>query len=518
MTTTREHSALGVFTVEEERVQLRRLTEFAPDAVVIMDASGRIVEWNPKAEEIFGWSRHEALGSLVSEMIVLPRYLESHEKWMGRFATGETVDERRRLLGQRRDGTEIAVEATMWTISAPGTGRRLCSAFLRDLSLVDEAENTRARLAAIVDSSEDAIIGMDLDVNIQSWNLGAENLYGYTAAEALGRHISFLVPPERAADAALIMGRLSRGEALEHFDTVCVTKRGERIDVSVSVSPIRDTFGVPVGASSISRDITQRKRFEAESHRLQEELERRVDARTAELEAANRKLERLVASKTDFVASVSHELRTPLTSVIGFAELLMDSSSEFNREQRHDLLGAIADQGYELANIVEDLLVAARSEIGDLNVCSVSVNLRAQTAQVLESMRNEEARAIVIEGAPQFVLADPQRVRQVLRNLVTNAIRYGGPNIGIRVDEPNDGQVAVVVSDDGEGISDDARDRIFEPYERGDDDKLVGDSFGLGLAISRALARLMGGDLSYRHVGRTEFVLSLPIDTSRYVS
>ncbi|HEU4894403.1 MAG TPA: PAS domain S-box protein, partial [Acidimicrobiia bacterium] len=214
---------MGGFTVEEERVQLRLLTEFAPDAVVIMDSSGRIIEWNPRAEETFGWARREAVGNLVSDLIVLPRFRQSHDMWMDRFASGENVDDRRRLLGLRRDGTEIPVEATLWTITTPGSGRRLCSAFIRDLSAVELAAETQARLAAIVDSSEDAIIGMSLDAVIQTWNRGAERLYGYTSSEAVGRHISFMIPPERAGDAALIIGRLGRGESLEHFDTVRIT-------------------------------------------------------------------------------------------------------------------------------------------------------------------------------------------------------------------------------------------------------------------------------------------------------
>ena len=516
MTTTGPHPAKGGFTVEEERVQLRMLTEFAPDAVVIVDDSGRIIEWNPRAEETFGWSRQEAIGSLVGEFIVPSRFRQSHDKWLARFAAGDEVEERRRLLGVRRDGTEIPVEATFWTITTPGSGRRLCSAFLRDLSSVERAAEAHTQLAALVDSSEDAIIGLDLDAVIRTWNHGAERLYGYTVAEAVGRHISFMIPPERAGDAALIIGRLGGGESLDPFDTVRITKTGEEVDVSMSVSPIVDELGVPVGASSIARDITQRKAYEAEARSLRQDLEERVRSRTAELEDANRRLERLVASKTDFVASVSHELRTPLTSVIGFAELLMDGSSEFDREQRHDLLGAIADQGNELANIVEDLLVAARSEMGDLNVSQVPVNLKAQTAQVIESMQNEEAKSIVISGDPQFAIADPQRVRQILRNLLTNAIRYGGPNIWVRIDDPADGLVAVVVSDDGDGISDDARERIFERYEQEGDDTGVSDSFGLGLAISRALARLMGGELACQRTDVTEFILSLPFDSSRH--
>lgn len=513
MTTTHENASLSGLTVQEERAQLRMLIERALDAVVVIDDSGRIVEWNPRAEEMFGWPRSEALGHTVGDLIVLPRFRESHDQWMDRFVTGEQVDGRLDLLGRRRDGSEIPVEVTIWSLGSP-EGRRMASAFIRDRSDDERAAEMQARLAAIVDSSDDAIIGMDLQGTIESWNRGAERLYGYTAKEAIGRHVTFMIPPERSGDVHLILRRLAQGESLKHFDTVRISKDGRKMDVSMAVSPILDQYGVSIGASSIARDITERLRFEEKSRRLNEELELRVQQRTSELAEANRKLERQVATKSDFVASVSQELRTPLTSVIGFAELLMDSTSEFDKDQRRDLLGAIADQGYELANIVEDLLVAARAEIGDLNVSSVSVNLRAQTAQVLESMRNDEA--IEIEGESQFVLADPHRVRQILRNLLTNATRYGGPGIEVHLGGPSDGLASVIVSDDGDGIPDEARERIFEPYDRGESGKVISESFGLGLAISRALARLMGGDLEYRRTDRTEFVLSLPIDGKRH--
>lgn len=515
MTTTHQNASLRGFTGEEQRVQLRMLIEHALDAVVFMDESGRILEWNPRAEELFGWARDEALGRTVSELIVLPRFRESHEKWMERFAAGEQVDGRLYLLGRRRDGSEVPVEVTIWSLDPSRGRRRMASAFIRDRSAEERAAEMQRRLAAIVDSSDDAIVGMDLDGFIESWNRGAERLYGYTAEEAIGRHTTFIIPPERSGDVNMLLKRLARGESLTHFDTVRVAKDGREIDVSLSASPIFDSKGEPIGASSIARDVTERKRLEEKSRRLNEELELRVQQRTAELAEANRKLERQVESKTDFVASVSHELRTPLTSVIGFAELLIDSTSEFDKEQRGELLGAIADQGYELANIVEDLLVAARAEIGDLNVSNVSVNLRAQTAQVLESMRSEEATTIAITGEPRYVVADPQRVRQILRNLLTNAIRYGGPHIEAKISGPSDGFASLTVSDDGEGIPEDARHSIFEPYDRGDNVTVISESFGLGLSISRALARLMGGDLEHRRTERTEFVLSLPVDTER---
>ncbi len=515
MTTTEQNASLRGFTGEEQRIQLRMLIEHALDAVVFMDESGRIVEWNPRAEELFGWARDEALGRTVGELIVLPRFRESHERWMERFSAGDQIDGRFYLLGRRRDGSEMPVEVTIWSVGPSNGGQRMASAFIRDRSVEERAAEMQARLAAIVDSSDDAIVGMDLDGFITSWNRGAEGLYGYTAEEALGRHTTFIIPPERSGDVNMLLQRLTRGDSITQFDTVRVARDGREVDVSLSASPIFDSNGEPIGASSIARDVTERKRLEEKSRRLNEELELRVQQRTAELGEVNRKLERQVVSKTDFVASVSHELRTPLTSVIGFAELLMDSTAEFDKEQRRELLGSIADQGYELANIVEDLLVAARAEIGDLNVSNVPVNLRAQTAQVLESMRNEEATTITITGEARHVIADPQRVRQILRNLLTNAIRYGGPHIEAEISSSADGFASVTVSDDGEGIPLDARDSIFEPYDRGDSATVISESFGLGLSISRALARLMGGDLEFRQTQRTEFVLSLPVDPKR---
>ena len=506
------------FTAGEERAQLRMLTQFAPDGVVVMDESGHIIEWNPSAESIFGWSREEAIGSTVADLLVVPRFRDSYERWFRRFrslARDEALTERHRLLGRARDGSEIAVEATIWTTPSSRVGRRLCNAFIRDLTSFEHAEWMQARLAAIVDASEDGIIGTNHTGTIVAWNRGAERLYGYSAGEAIGRDVSMVVPTDRVAELRGLRAKLRRGEAIDPFDTVRLSKAGERLEVSLSLSPHIDAAGRVNGASSIARDISGRKRLEEATRRLNEELEERVEQRTVELARANERLEALVASKTDFVASVSHELRTPLTSVIGFAELLMDGSTGLDSAQRHDILGEIADQGYELANIVEDLLIAARAEIGDLQVSRVSVNLREQAAQVLESMRDHETASIEVAGPGQHAMADPHRVRQVLRNLLTNAIRYGGSRISIRVGEPEDGLAWIAVCDDGVGIPEDARSEIFDPYTRAHERPGVTESFGLGLAISRDLARLMGGDLVYARTDCTEFRLSLPVDDWR---
>ena len=221
-------------------------------------------------------------------------------------------------------------------------------------------------------------------------------------------------------------------------------------------------------------------------------------------------LEHLVEVKGEFIAAVSHELRTPLTAVVGFADLLRKSGNELTPSDRAEMTAAIAEQSGEVAAIVDDLLVAARTDIGEMNVATVPVNLRAQTAQVLETL--DMSQSIAILGHPPAALGDPARVRQILRNLFTNAVRYGGDHISVELGSESEGLASLIVRDDGDPIPTEDRKRIFEPYERANDQPGRPESIGLGLAVSRRLAQLMGGDLTYRHHdGHSIFELSLPL-------
>jgi signal transduction histidine kinase len=223
------------------------------------------------------------------------------------------------------------------------------------------------------------------------------------------------------------------------------------------------------------------------------------------------RLELLVRSKDKFVASVSHELRTPIAAVLGFAELLRDDTSGLSEAERIELTSTIAREAYDLAGIVEDLLVAARAEIETINVSRVPVDLRANAAQVLEVLP-EAHKTRVRFGSERRIraLADPVRVRQVVRNLVSNALRYGGNDI--RVDFQLVGQQAVLtVSDNGPGIPESERERIFLPYQVAHSPGSQPSSVGLGLTVSRQLAGLMGGSLTYRHeAGSSVFEIRLP--------
>ena len=221
-------------------------------------------------------------------------------------------------------------------------------------------------------------------------------------------------------------------------------------------------------------------------------------------------LEHLVKTKSEFIATVSHELRTPLTAVVGFADLLRSSGDELSSSDRAQMVATIAEQSEEVTAIVEDLLVAARTDIGELILAKAPVDLRGQSAQVLETL--DPSKSIAVLGQAPTALGDPARVRQILRNLLTNAARYGGDHVSVELGSRSNTLASLTVRDDGDPIPPEDRERIFEPYQRVQNQAGQPGSIGLGLAVSRRLARLMGGDLTYRHQnGYSIFELSLRV-------
>jgi signal transduction histidine kinase len=230
-------------------------------------------------------------------------------------------------------------------------------------------------------------------------------------------------------------------------------------------------------------------------------------------EEAEAQLRQTLLSKNELIASISHELRTPLTAVVGFAQILREPN-DFPAEDRAAMIRSIVDEGLDLSNIVEDLLTVAKAEAGTLTVVEVPVDLRAQAAQVCEGLREEDATKVSVEGPTRRVDADPGRVRQILRNLVSNALRYGGEIVVVRVIE--EGLPRIQVVDNGSGIPVEDRERIFESYQKAHDAPGVAGSVGLGLSISRNLARLMGGDLTYAQPdGYSIFELSFAASTPK---
>ncbi len=295
----------------------------------------------------------------------------------------------------------------------------------------------------------------------------------------VGRHISEALPPHLASLFVAATRRARATGELQRFEYQFPMETGPRD---------REARILPVSASDetmvIVKDVTERKQ-------------------------AERRLQELVQSKDDFIATISHELRTPLTSVLGFATVLREADAELPDEERKEMVRLIAEQAAELTTIVEDLLVAARSRVDRLAVDCVDVDLSAELDIVLETTPQVAGLRIGVRSRPVRAVADPVRVRQILRNLLTNAVRYGGAEIGVRVDLRGD-TATVQVRDDGAGVPESDRDTIFERYHSTRSVAQPG-ALGLGLTVSRDLARLMGGEVTYRREdGLSCFELTLP--------
>ena len=228
-------------------------------------------------------------------------------------------------------------------------------------------------------------------------------------------------------------------------------------------------------------------------------------------EASHQRLEKLVASKDEFIAGVSHELRTPLTAVVGLAQELRSHRPLFSEGEVDEFVTLIAQQATDVAHIVEDLLVAARADIDRVAIMLESVQLIDELAPVLVGLTDLNASRVAVTGETTLVWADPGRLRQVMRNLISNGLRYGGPRIEVALSQV-DGYGVLEVRDDGAGIPEGQRAVVFDAYQRAHDPKGQPASVGLGLTVSRHLARLMNGELDYRVVdGWSVFRLTLPL-------
>jgi PAS domain S-box-containing protein len=239
---------------------MRAIVDTALDGIVTMDHEGRLTEFNPAAERIFGHRRGEVIGQSLADILIPTAWREQHRGGLARYlATGEVavLGKRIEVRGLRADSSEVALELSI--NRTPGDGPPSFAGFVRDITERKTAEEMNARLASIVKSSDDAIVSKNLEGIITSWNPGAEALFGYCAQEAIGKPMTMLIPPERSTEEPIILARIARGEATDHFETVRVAKDGRKIDVSVTISPVRDSQGRIVGASKIARDNTESK-------------------------------------------------------------------------------------------------------------------------------------------------------------------------------------------------------------------------------------------------------------------
>ncbi len=354
-------------------------------------------------------------------------------------------------------------------------------------------EEAQARLAALVHSSDDAIISKTLDGTITSWNAAAERIFGYSADEIIGRSITAIVPPDRLAEEDRVLRAIRRGESLEHFETVRWRKDGAVIPISQTISPIKNAAGEIIGASNIARDISARKQAEEEKALLLKAME----VARAEAEAANR-------AKDQFLAMLGHELRNPLGAISNAVQVLQQ------RGGREDVTthatDVIARQVSHLARLTDDLFDVGRVITGRIVLERQPIELLETVDRALSTLRaggKIDRHAVTLEGQPVWITADAPRIEQIVINLVGNALKYTPPDGSIRVEVTRTGPTAVIcVEDTGAGIAPDLLPRIFDAFVQGapPPDRAQG-GLGIGLTLVKQLAELHGGRVEARSGG-----------------
>jgi PAS domain S-box-containing protein len=484
--------AAGVLRESEKR--LRQLTSLMPAAVYSCDEEGRITFFNRRAAEL--WGRE-------------PKLDDSKEKYCGSFRvlrpdgsqippsqgpmatavqTGKPARNEEAMI-ERPDGARIIIRVNIDPLY--DINGRLCGAInvFEDVTDWKRAEQASRRLAAIVESSEDAIVSKDLNGIITSWNQAAERLFGYRAEEIIGKSVTLLIPPGRDDEEPAILARIRRGEPIAHYETVRRRKDGSLLDISLTVSPIRDAQGKIVGASKIARDITRRKRAEEALRQNEEKLRRQAQELEQQLIMSGR-----LVSLGEVTASMAHEFNNPLGIIMGFVEDMLSSTDPADPNYR--ALQIVDEESKRCRQIVRDLMEYARPR--SIEFCSTSIiDVIEKTLQLVENRLYKQKVAVEKKLDPELprIQADSPQLEQVLVNLYLNAIDAMPEGGKLTVEASmaqTDGtapMAVITVADTGFGIAEMDLAKIFQPFFTAKKRRGI----GLGLPICQRIIKNHGG-------------------------
>jgi PAS domain S-box-containing protein len=485
-----EQSLMVSLATRESAIKELADQKFALDQhaiVAVTDVQGTITYVNEKFCAISQYSKDELIGQNHRIFNSGHHSKEFFQQMYHTIANGQVWHGE--IKNRAKDGSMYWVESTIVPFAGADGKPQQYVAIRTDITECKRVEEMRGRLAAVVESSDDAIISKTLDGTVTAWNSGAEKLFGYSSAEALGKSLDRLLPPERANEESDILARIARGEHVNHFETVRVRKDGKRVDISATISPLKDSSGAIVGVANIARDITQRKAAEVEIRKLNEELERRVVERTAQLEAANQELEA-------FSYSVSHDLRAPLRHISGFSQLLVEEFGSTLDPTAQKYVERIRAGTQKMGLLVDGLLNLAG--LGRHALRLQPTGLNAVIAEVLAILQPEsEGRQVewVIADLPA-VECDPVLLRQIFQNLLANALKFTRPRahavIEVNHKEEEDGQVVFMVRDNGIGFNMKYVGKLFGVFQRLHRTEDF-EGTGIGLATVQRIVHKHGG-------------------------
>ena len=472
-------------------LRLAAVIESSEDAIITQTLDGRIESWNRAATRMFGYASAEAIGK-YTDLIVPTDRRDEEAAIIARLRRGEIVSHFE-TFGLDKKGAFVPISLTMSPVLSHDGDIVAVSRIARDTSRQKALEHEAFRLAAIVESSEDAIVSKDLNGIVQTWNKAAERMFGFTAAEIIGRPIALIIPADRQSEETHVLGHIRAGKSIEHFETLRRRKDGSMIEISLSVSPIRTSGGAIIGASKIARDITAQRRLARdaeEAHRI----------------------------KDDFLATLSHELRTPLNAVLGYTRMLR--LGDFGDDRRERTIEIIERNAKILSQLVSDVLDVSTIVTGKIRLKPVQCDVAAVVCAAADVVRpSAAAKGVALDvtvppdGAPGQCDAD--RIQQVFWNLLSNAVKFtpGGGRVAVDVVARN-GTARVTVADTGAGIRAEAVPYLFQRFWQGEGVRQPG-SLGLGLSLARHFVELHGGTISASSPGEGKgavFTVVVPIN------
>jgi PAS domain S-box-containing protein len=465
---------------------------------IATDARGVIQIFNVGAERMLGYTAAEVVNKITPADISDPQEVIARAEELSVELATPITPGFEALVFKASRGIEDIYELTYIRKDGSRFPAVVSVTALRDAQdsiigyLLIGTDNT-ARLAAalldaVVESSSDAVIGLDLNDIVTSWNAAAVRIFGYSADEVMGSPITRIIPPDHYADEQQIQAKITLGERVEHFETVRLRKDGARIDVSVSVTPIKDSHGGVIGAFKVARDISERKRAAEEIRQLNTHLEEKVVERTAQLQTTNKELE-------SFCYSVSHDLRAPLRSLAGFSQAVMEDYADKLDAKGKNYLSRICASSQRMGQLIDDLLNLSRVSRGEMT--RELVDLSKMANELADELRSaspqREVKFVVAEGLT--AQTDPRLLRIVLTNLLGNAWKFtskqSNPSIEFGCSLENGGK-EYFVRDNGAGFDQGYISKLFGAFQR----LHAAEDFpgtGIGLATVQRIISRQGG-------------------------
>ncbi|OHU93599.1 hypothetical protein BIW53_19880 [Pseudoalteromonas byunsanensis] len=491
------------------------------DGVITIDKHGIVETFNPAAERIFGYRANDVIGNNVKMLMPTP-YRDEHDDYITNYldtGNAKVIGSGREVLGQKANGALFPLELSVSEMNVDG--ERMFTGIVRDISEIAEHKSLLSdqvsRIQAIIETVVDGIITIDENGIIDSFNPAAEKIFGFSEFEVIGQNIKMLMPDPYQQEHDSYLSNYKRTGIKKVIgsgrEVLGQRKDGSVFPLSLAISEMN--VGNKKMFTGIVRDITEQKKYETALSQYRTDLEERVKQRTAEFEMASKQAQAASSAKSKFLSRMSHELRTPLNAIIGFTQILQDE--ELTPIQQ-DSLTEISRAGKDLMTMVNEILQIATIQTGNLAISKEEVLLNENVQEAINQlMPKAQTKDLTInfEQATQvFVCADYTKLKQVITNILDNAIRFShnGGSINLTL-QTSDTKACVIVEDFGVGMSEDKLTNIFEPFERGPDAYSGEEGIGIGLTIANEFLQAMDGAIAVRSTeGKgTVFTVTLPL-------